>query len=183
MHASSLENMWRCYGSYVANGPLEGQAEAVVLDVGSSDVNGSYREVFAKPPFRYIGADMAPGPGVDIVLSDPYNLPLAGASVDIVISGQTFEHCEFFWLLFDEMVRVLRPEGLIFLIAPSSGPIHRYPVDCYRFYPDAYAALAKYANCYLEKCWCDERGPWNDLVGVFRKHFPVARRCEERATE
>ena len=169
MHASSLENMWRCYGSYVANGPLEDQAEIMVLDIGSADVNGSYREVFAKPAYRYIGADMAPGPGVDIVLSDPYKLPLTDASVDIVISGQSFEHCEFFWLLFQEMVRVLRPEGLIFLIAPSAGAIHRYPVDCYRFYPDAYAALAKHAGCVLVESWLDERGPWRDLVGVFRR--------------
>lgn len=169
MHASSLENMWRCYGSYVANGPLEDQAETVVLDVGSADVNGSYREVFAKSPFRYIGADTTPGPGVDVVLSDPYELPVRDASVDIVISGQAFEHCEFFWLLFEEMVRVLRSEGLIFLIAPSAGVIHRYPVDCYRFYPDAYAALAKHAGCVLVESWLDERGPWRDLVGVFRR--------------
>jgi glycosyltransferase involved in cell wall biosynthesis/SAM-dependent methyltransferase len=169
MHASSLENMWRCYGRYVANGPLEDQAETVVLDVGGADVNGSYREVFARPWFRYIGVDMAPGPGVDIVLSDPYRLPLADASVDIVISGQAFEHCEFFWLLFQEMVRLLRPEGVIFLIAPSAGAIHRYPVDCYRFYPDAYAALAKHAGCVLVESWLDERGPWRDLIGVFRR--------------
>ncbi len=169
MHASSLENMLRCYRDYVANGPLEVQAETVVLDVGSADVNGSYRQVFKDSRYRYLGADMEPGPGVDIVLSDPYQLPLVNGSVDLVISGQAFEHCEFFWLLFQEMVRVLRPEGLIFLIAPSAGPIHRYPVDCYRFYPDSFAALAKFAGCILVESWLDERGPWRDLVGVFRR--------------
>jgi hypothetical protein len=169
MHASSLENMWTCYRRYVAGGPFEGRSETIVLDIGASDVNGSYREIFGNPPFRYIGADMALGPGVDLVLDDPYRIPLADASVDIVISGQALEHCEFFWLSFAEMVRVLRPDGLIFLIAPSAGPIHRYPVDCYRFYPDAYAALARHAGCTLVESWLDERGPWRDLVGVFRR--------------
>ncbi|MGO9605585.1 MAG: methyltransferase domain-containing protein [Candidatus Binataceae bacterium] len=168
MHASSIENMWRCYRRYVANGPFEARAETTVLDVGSNDVNGSYREVFGKPPFRYIGVDMAPGPGVDMVLTDPYRIPLADGSVDIVLSGQALEHCEFFWRTFQEMVRVLRPDGWIFLIAPSAGPIHRYPVDCYRFYPDAYRALSKHTGCVLIESWLDERGPWHDLVGVFR---------------
>jgi SAM-dependent methyltransferase len=100
-------------------------------------------------------------------MDDPYRLPLESGSVDVVVSGQMLEHCEFFWLAFAEMMRVLKPDGLLFLIAPSAGPIHRYPVDCYRFYPDAYAALARHAGCHLVECWLDERGPWRDRVGVF----------------
>lgn len=169
MHASSLENMWRCYRRYVAGGPLEQRAETIVLDVGGADVNGTYREVFSNPPFRYRVADIAPGPGIDIVLGDPYRIPLAERSVDIVISGQAMEHIEFFWRTFEEMVRIVRSDGFIFLILPSSGPIHRYPVDCYRFFPDAYDALAKYAGCTRVESWLDERGPWCDLVGVFRR--------------
>ena len=68
------------------------------------------------------------------------------------------------------MVRVLKSNGFIFLIAPSAGQIHRYPVDCYRFYPEAYKALAKYTNCQLIDVWIDERGPWNDLVGIFSRN-------------
>ena len=41
MHASSLENMRECYRRYIAGGPLEAQAETVVLDLGGADVNGS----------------------------------------------------------------------------------------------------------------------------------------------
>jgi len=107
------------------------------------------------------------------VLDDPYRLPFADGSVDIVLSGQMLEHCEFFWLTFAEMMRVLKPDGYLFLIAPSAGPIHEYPVDCYRFYPDAYRALAKHAGCHLHEVWLDERGPWRDLVGVFAKHPPT----------
>ncbi|WP_211369589.1 methyltransferase domain-containing protein [Pseudoxanthomonas yeongjuensis] len=141
----------------------------MVLDVGGADVNGGYRQVFADPRFRYLTVDLAEGAGVDIVLDDPYRLPLEDGSVDIVLSGQMLEHCELFWLTFAEMMRVLKPDGYLFLIAPSAGPIHRYPVDCYRFYPDAYRALAKHNNCHLLEVWLDERGPWRDLVGVFAK--------------
>jgi Glycosyl transferase family 2/Methyltransferase domain len=169
VHASSLENMWKCYRRYIAGSPLEQQAETIVLDVGGADINGSYREVFSKPPFCYRVADTAGGPGVDIVLTDPYRIAFADCSVDIVISGQALEHIEFFWRTFAEMARIVRTDGFIFLIAPSAGAIHRYPVDCYRFLPDAFGALAKHAGCTLVESWLDERGPWRDLVGVFRR--------------
>ncbi len=162
--------MQTCYRRFVEAGDLADAAEVVVLDIGGADVNGNYREVFDDDRFTYVAADLAPGQGVSIVLDDPYRLPFDDRSVDIVVSGQMLEHCEFFWLAFAEMVRVLKPGGYIFLIAPSAGPIHRYPVDCYRFYPDAYAALAKYTNCEMVDVWRDERGPWMDLVGVFRRH-------------
>jgi predicted O-methyltransferase YrrM len=183
MHASSLENMRVLYNEFIDREYLTGRGRVVVLDIGGANVNGSYREIFTDQKISYLVADLTPTDGVDIVLHDPYRIPVPDGSFDIVISGQTFEHCEFFWLAFREMVRVVKDDGFVFLIAPSSGPIHRYPVDCYRFYPDSYAALAKYANCYLEMCWCDERGPWNDLVGVFRKHFPVPTQCDQRTTE
>ena len=32
-----------------------------ILDIGSLDVNGSYRDLFAAPPWMYTGLDMAPG--------------------------------------------------------------------------------------------------------------------------
>ena len=170
MHTTSLENMHKCYRRYVQSGALAAREAVTVLDIGGADVNGSFRPIFNDSKFRYLTADLVAGPEVSIALEDPYKLPLDDGSIDLVLSGQMLEHCEFFWLSFAEMVRVLRPGGYIFLIAPSAGPIHRHPVDCYRFYPDAYRALAKYANCRLVEVWCDERGPWNDLVGVFERH-------------
>jgi hypothetical protein len=41
------------------------------------------------------------------------------------------------------MVRVVKDDGFVFLIAPSSRPIDGYPLDCYRFYADLYAAPGK----------------------------------------
>lgn len=171
MHASSLENMQKCYTRYVITHEWNKKEKIDVIDIGGANVNGSYADVFSEKPFHYRAADISEGADVDIVLENPYNLPFADNSVDILISGQAFEHVEYFWLLFEEMIRVLDNNGLLILIAPSSGPIHRYPVDCYRFYPDAYFALAKYTNCHPIYVYHDNRGPWNDLVGVFSKQY------------
>jgi SAM-dependent methyltransferase len=162
MHASSMENMRRCLDWY------GGAASGRILDLGAMDVNGSYRQLFASDD-DYVGIDLEPGPGVDVVLTDVYQLPFEDSSAGLVLSGQMIEHCGQFWRVFSEISRVLKPGGLAFVIAPSSGPVHRYPVDCYRFYPDSYQAIADWAGLRLVHSWTDQRGPWRDIVGVFQK--------------
>lgn len=45
-----------------------------------------------------------------------------------------------------EISRVLKDEGMACIIAPSGGVEHRYPLNCWRFYPDGFKALAKYSG-------------------------------------
>jgi SAM-dependent methyltransferase len=170
VHVSSFEHMQR-----LVETRLDRQRPLHAVDIGAYDVNGSYRTLFDSPHWRYTGIDLEAGPGVDVVLTSPYRFPLATGSVDVVLSGQAFEHIEFFWLTWLEMLRVLKPGGLIFLIAPSRGPEHRYPQDCWRFYPDGYRALARFGGCELLEVSTDWEphpeewsGPWGDTVGVFR---------------
>lgn len=171
MHASSLENMQKCYERYLGRSPILKRNPLKVFDIGGANINGSYADIFAAPKFQYRTVDTSAGEGVDIVLDDPYVLPFDDASADILLSGQCFEHAGFFWLAFAEMARVIKPDGLIFVTVPSAGPIHRYPVDCYRFYPDAMAALARYADIPMVDCWLDDRGPWNDLTAVYCRQY------------
>lgn len=179
MHISSKNNMERCYKKYILGEFLDKRESVKVLDVGSIDINGSFREIFTHNKVKYTGVDLEKGNGVDIVLSNPYKYPISSYSMDIVISGQTFEHCEFFWKSFEEMCRVLDFGGYLFLISPSGGKIHRFPVDCYRFLPDSCNALANWANInqkeyrmVLIESWTDDSSVWKDLVGIFQKnHF------------
>ena len=120
-----------------------------VLDVGSYNVNGSYKELFEEEKFSYIGLDMEQGPNVDIVPKSTYEWnEIEDDTYDVVISGQAFEHIEFFWLTMEEIVRVTKQGGLICIIAPNGFEEHRYPVDCWRFHTDGMIALARY--CKLE---------------------------------
>lgn len=171
MHTSSYEHMTSLVNRY-----LQAESSLRVVDIGSYDENGTYRPLFSKPGWQYTGIDLSAGPNVDLVLQSPYRFPLPSGSVDLLISGQAFEHVEFFWLSWLEMVRVLRQGGHIFLIAPSRGPEHRYPVDCWRFYPDGFQALAKYAGLQVVEVHTDwepsahgDSAAWGDTVGVFQK--------------
>jgi SAM-dependent methyltransferase len=173
MHQSSYDHMKSLVKNY-----LTGQDRPVrkVLDIGSTDINGSYKTLFDLESVEYTGLDLAAGNNVDVVCENPYQYPFADENFDLVISGQAFEHIEFFWLTMLEMGRILKRGGLIFLIAPSRGIEHRFPVDCWRFYPDACRALARWADLDLLHASTDwephpsrDSAQWGDTVGVFRK--------------
>lgn len=144
MHRSSVIRMKWLIDNYAAK---IDKAKIKVLDVGSYDINGSYSNLLNKEKFEYSGLDIEEGPNVDIAVKNPYDWSeVATDSFDVVISGQTFEHVEFFWITMSEMTRVLKKDGLLLLIAPNSANEHRYPVDCYRFYSDGMIALARYVG-------------------------------------
>jgi SAM-dependent methyltransferase len=181
MHPSALDNGRLFFTTY-----LEAGADALVIDIGAQDVNGSLRQL-VPPGARYLGLDFVAGQGVDLVLEDPYQLPFADGTADVVVSSSCFEHIEMFWLMFNEILRVLKPHGLFYLNAPSNGDFHRYPVDCWRFYPDAGDALVRWANrsgyqpALLESFTTYQRlDIWNDFIAVFAKDVAFVKQHPSR---
>ena len=84
MHASSLENMMILYNEFIDGELIAGKDRVVVLDIGGTNVNGSYRDIFTNQKISYIAADLTPTDGVDIVLRDPYRIPVPDGTFDIV---------------------------------------------------------------------------------------------------
>ncbi len=176
MHQSSLDKMIFFRKKYLESRKHQ---PLLILDLGSLDINGSYRKCFDIPPWIYRGIDTCKGKNVDIVLKNPYRWKeIKSNSADVLISGQTFEHIEFFWITMLEIARVLKPGGLCCIIAPSGGVEHRYPVDCWRFYPDGFAALTRFAHLDLlevstqwepDEKYTDGSNQWQDTMLVCQK--------------
>ena len=140
MHESSMLRM-----KWFSKNYLRDKNNLKILDVGSYDVNGSYREIFTAEGHEYDGLDMVKGPNVDICPNSAYRWSeIEEDEYDVVVSGQALEHIEYFWLTVGEIVRVTKKDGLICLIAPNGFEEHRYPVDCWRFFTDGMVALARY---------------------------------------
>lgn len=171
MHESSYEKMEafvRVHLESHRGQPLE------ILDFGSQVVDDqgvSYRGLFDDPKWNYNGLDIEDGHNVDIVVADAYNwTEVESDSIDLVISGQAFEHVQYFWASMYEIVRTLRPGGLVVIIAPSGGFEHRYPVDCWRFYRDGFVALCDYVGCELVDAFTDwGHLDWEDSILIARK--------------
>ena len=144
-----------------------------LIEIGSLAVNSSVKSNLGEN-IDYVGIDIVKGENVDIVLDDPYKFPFEDKSVDVVISISVFEHTEFFWLTYLEILRVLKDDGLFFLNAPSNSKFHRHESDNWRFYPDSSLALQKWGERnnfnpkVLEHFTNFETGRdiWNDYVSV-----------------
>jgi len=175
MHASSLDKMKLFHDEYLT----EKRGESLsILDIGSMNVNGTYRDILNDPCWSYVGVDMEAGNGVDIVLKTPYQWrEVKSNSIDVLISGQAFEHIEFFWVTMLEVFRVLKPGGICCILAPAGGYEHRYPVDCWRFYPDGFSAMARFAQLdvlksetqWEPKGYEDGSDVWQDSMLIARK--------------
>lgn len=167
MHATSFIKMALFRQTY-----LKGREKdpLVVLDLGSMNVNGCYRPLFDTLNWKYLGLDLAAGANVDIVLANPNCWDeVPSGSMDVVISGQAFEHIQFFWLSMIEVARVLNPNGICCIQAPAGGYEHRYPTDCWRFYPDGARAMADWVGLRVVEAWTDWDFEWQDTVLIARK--------------
>jgi SAM-dependent methyltransferase len=164
MHEASFEKMRAVRSAYfssnVSSGPIR------VLDVGSGCAPGSltYGELFKPPCFTYVGLDIMEGHNVDVVPEDIFSWEtLTSESFELVVSGQMLEHNPYFWVTLAEMARVTVAGGLIVCIAPSTGNPHRFPYDCWRFYPDSWASMCEYIGLELIEAY-RERKSWRKTI-------------------
>ncbi|WP_405269135.1 class I SAM-dependent methyltransferase [Methanobrevibacter sp.] len=175
MHRSSFLKM-----QYFKDNYLNPDDDLKILDVGSFDRNGDYNYgmILNEEKWTYKGLDLKEGNNVDIVVEDPYNWKeIEDEAFDVVVSGQAFEHIEFFWLTLEQIKRVLKTEGLFCLIVPSSGPVHRNPYDCYRFNQDGMKSMAKYINFQVLETGTrvsDDAKPWYDSYLIAKKSESVS---------
>lgn len=56
--------------------------------------------------------------GVDVVINSASELPFCDDYADATVSTSCFEHAELFWLTFNEMVRITKPGGFIYISTP-----------------------------------------------------------------
>ncbi len=145
-----------------------------LLEIGSFQVAGQeeladLRTLFPGKP--YTGLDMRPGPGVDLI-ADAQALPQPDASVGTVIAMNTLEHVPRFWRVFDEIHRVLRPDGAVLLSCPFYFHIHSFPSDYWRFTPEALELLLDPYPSKLIGWHGPERRPANVWALAFREGRP-----------
>ncbi|MBX7487827.1 methyltransferase domain-containing protein [Qipengyuania sp. GH25] len=147
---------------------------AKILEVGSMNVNGSLRDHSPRNA-EYVGLDFEAGASVDLVVKGNSDWSVPDGYFDLVIASSVFEHDSAFWQTFLEMCRKAKPGGHIYVNAPSNGTVHRYPRDCWRFYPDAGLALEDWAcsqgfDLTMIESFVAEKAAdnWNDFCAVFR---------------
>lgn len=91
---------------------------------------------------EYVGSDIEHGVDVDVV-ADVHRLShfVGEAAFDIIITEAGFEHFKYPHLAAHEIMKTLRPGGLVFVQTHQTFPIHAVPYDYFRFSTDALRSL------------------------------------------
>ena len=109
---------------------------ALMLNIGSG---------VHKPHPDILNVDIFYFKGVDIV-ANAEQLPFADGSVDAIVCESLLEHVPNPQKIVDEMYRVLRPGGAMYIVIPFVYPFHACPNDFYRWSSTGFRELLKAAD-------------------------------------
>lgn len=141
-----------------------------VLEVGSYNVNGTVRDILQPHAGRYIGVDMRPGPGVDVV-STAEEMPDSLKS-EIVVSCEMLEHAFEWRKAFTRMADLCT--GVLLVTARGPGfPLHDYPSDHWRFTPADIEQVCKALGLRVCVCCPDPQAPGFFLVADCTNRGPL----------
>ena len=105
-----------------------------ILEVGSRDYGSTenWREVYAGN--EYTGIDMSEGKGVDRVVDLVEGTGgLPEGHFALLICCSVLEHVRRPWVMAENMTRLLRPGGSLYVAVPWVWRYHPYPDDYFRF--------------------------------------------------
>jgi len=92
--------------------------EAMILDVGGGDRH-------LKLP-NFVNFDVIRSGLVDIV-GDVHQLPFGDSTFDLILCEAVLEHLRKPWLAVEELYRVLKPRGFVYVDVAFMQPVHAYP--------------------------------------------------------
>lgn len=120
------------------------QLQEPILEIGSKRYGMfpffDYRLFFQGK--KYVGIDMEPGDGVDVVCDFTKDVDGLG-KFKSVICMSVLEHVEDLVSFVSNLEKVLEPGGTLVLSVPFIEQIHGYPSDYWRFTPKAITYLFK----------------------------------------
>lgn len=151
---------WRSYLYDVANRP-----GMRILEIGSREVTGPSvaRQEFSKA--EYVGFDYYAGNNVDVV-GDAHKLSTyfkSGEQFDLIYSSACFEHFAMPWVVANEITKLLKVGGLVFVETHFSFASHERPWNFFQFSDMALRVLFSQALGYE----CLDAGMSNPMVARF----------------
>jgi SAM-dependent methyltransferase len=116
-----------------------------------------------------VNIDCHPYPGVKVV-ADVYKLPFDGNSVDAVIAESLLEHLKEPERAVREILRVLKPGGMLYILVPFMLGFHSSPDDYHRWTTSGLRELLK---DFEEKELGIAMGPTNALTYFLKEWLAI----------
>ncbi len=128
------------YKEFIREKIIEISREKSILDVGGgkrfTKWLSVYKDLFVGSDYKTMDFDSSTG--ADIV-GDIHKIPLKNESIDAVICSSVLEHVKNPVIAVNEIYRILKPGGKMFVHVPSTYPYHarkNHYFDYWRFFDD-----------------------------------------------
>jgi ubiquinone/menaquinone biosynthesis C-methylase UbiE len=135
-----------------------------VLEIGSRLVTGDhFKPYFSKA--EYVGFDIYPGNNVDVV-GDAHKLSTyfpENEKFDVIYSSAVFEHFAMPWLVAEEIAKMLKVGGMLYVETHFSFSSHERPWHFFQYSDMALKVLFSPALGFE----CIDAGMSNPMVGRF----------------
>lgn len=115
-----------------------GSAQGEVLGLLQENKKREFYQMIKDKKIEFTKIDLEDVPGEGNIVADAEDLSkiIKEESQDIVLAIELLEHAEHFWKVFNEMIRICKVNGYIFVTVPSFNyPKHEYPIDLWRIGP------------------------------------------------
>ncbi len=159
-------------------GQVPGNTEAIILDIGCGSGHGS--SLLAKKFKKVYGVDVAEDAiayakknwatlNAEFMVGSGTAIPFADKTFDAVAAFEVFEHIEKWGLFLQEIKRVLKPGGKLYMSTPNKdiySPGTKKPINPHHFFemtiPEFKNALSNY---FVIEKFCGQRTP------IYNDHF------------
>ncbi len=108
-------------------------ARGNILEIGSKDYGNTSSFRGSYPESNYIGIDISPGDNVDIVSDIEKYICFKEGSFSLIICCSVLEHTKKPWKVAENITKLCRKEGYIYISVPWVWRYHPYPDDYFRF--------------------------------------------------
>ncbi len=116
--------------------------EGPIVEIGSRDYGSTenFRELY--PGNAFVGVDLEAGPGVDMVADLTEGVgSLPESHFGLAICCSVLEHTPRPWIMAQNITRIVREHGWLYIAVPWVWRYHAYPDDYFRFSFRGVAAL------------------------------------------
>jgi len=109
-------------------------ASGPILEVGSKDYGNTttFRDIYQGQ--EYVGLDLFEGKGVDVIVNLDEGIgELKEGSFGLVVCCSVMEHTPTPWIMAQNLTRLVRPGGHLYISVPWVWRYHAFPDDYFRF--------------------------------------------------
>ena len=139
-----------------------------VLEIRASGTRNSEHDTIINDckGLTYIHTDVLENPNLKTIKWDFISKsPFEDNSIDVVFSNQSLEHTRKPWIICEEITRILKPGGLVYVRVPWAWRYHPAPIDYWRFSPECLIDL--FSGLKLIECKFDSYFRRKDIRGLW----------------